>query len=192
LRCDRGVDAEADEAEAQSETISVLNPRKAFHGKGENYTMPAFALVPASPSDLEAVARVQFEACAQDHGFPVIFPKGPTLTSITHFVQSYESDMESDLSCYLMVVKDALTGDVASFAIWHFYPPRSSEEVEEEMLMREFPLPSDANKELGNRVIHNSIRKRHEVVASAIGTNQPYACKLCNLSENHFLSLAEA
>ncbi|EXJ58569.1 hypothetical protein A1O7_05996 [Cladophialophora yegresii CBS 114405] len=137
--------------------------------------MPAFALVPASPSDLEAVARVQFEACAKDHGFPVVFPKGPTMTSITHTVQAYEAQMENDLSCHLMVVKDALTGDVASFAVWHFFPPRSPEDIEEEMLTRDFPLPNDANRELGNRVIHNSIRKRHEVVASTIGTNQPYA-----------------
>ena len=151
--------------------------------------MPAFALVPASPSDLEAVARVQFEACADDHGFPVVFPKGPTLTSITHFVQSYEEDMDNDPSCHLMVVKDALTGDIASFAVWHFFPPRSQDEIEQDMLMDEFPLPSDANKELGNRLIHNSIRKRHEVVASAIGGGQPYACKFhsCTKRDSSFL-----
>ena len=143
--------------------------------------MSAFALVPASPSDLETVARVQFEACAEDHGFPVIFPKGPTLTSITHFVQSYEEDMENDPSCHLMVVKDALSGDVASFAVWHFYPPRSQYEIDQEILMHEYSLPDDANKELGNRLIHNSIRKRHEVVASTIGTDQPYACKFRQL-----------
>ncbi len=139
--------------------------------------MPAFALVPASPSDLEAVARVQFEACAGDHGFAVIFPRGPTLASITHFVQAYEEDMENDPSCHLIVVKDALTGEIASFAIWHFYAPRSQDEIEQEMLMSEFPLPSDANKELGNRLIHNSVRKRHEVVTSTIGRGQSHVCK---------------
>ncbi|OQU98400.1 hypothetical protein CLAIMM_04194 [Cladophialophora immunda] len=119
--------------------------------------MPAFVLVPASPSDLEEVARVQFAACASDHGFPVIFPKGATLTSITHFVHAYENDLENDPSCHLMVVKEAI-----------------QEEVEQEMLMRDFPLPDDAVKELGSRLAHNSIRKRHEVVASAIGTEKPY------------------
>ncbi|EXJ71788.1 uncharacterized protein A1O5_05598 [Cladophialophora psammophila CBS 110553] len=137
--------------------------------------MPAFVLVPASPSDLEAIARVQFAACASDHGFPVIFPKGATLTSITHFVHSYESDLENDPSCHLMVVKEAMSGEIASFAVWHFYPPKTQEEVEEEMLMREFPLPDDANKDLGNRLIRNSIRKRHEVAASAVGPDKPYA-----------------
>ena len=139
--------------------------------------MPAFVVLPALPSDLEAVARVQFAACASDHGFPVIFPKGPTLTSITHFVQSYEHDMDNDPSCHVMIVKDAMSGDIASFAVWHFYPARSQEEVEQEMLMGDFPLPDDSNRELGNRLIHRSIRKRHEVVASAIGANRPYVCK---------------
>jgi hypothetical protein len=140
--------------------------------------MTAFALVPASPSDLEAVVRVQFEACAEDHGFPHIFPKGATLTSITHFVHAFEEDMENDPTCHIMVVKDAMSGDVASFAVWHFFPPRSQDEIDQEMLMQEFPLPKDANKDLGNSLIHNGTRKRHEVVASAIGTGQPYACKL--------------
>lgn len=139
--------------------------------------MPAFVVLPALPSDLEAVARVQFAACASDHGFPIIFPKGASLASISHFVQSYEQDMENDPTCHIMVVKDALSGEVASFAIWHFYPPRSQEDIEKEMLMLDFPLPDDANKELGNRLCHNSIRKHHEVVISTIGTNTPYACK---------------
>ncbi|KIX94455.1 uncharacterized protein Z520_09841 [Fonsecaea multimorphosa CBS 102226] len=137
--------------------------------------MPAFVLVPASPSDLEAVARVQFAACASDHGFPVVFPKGATLTSITHYVRSYEYDLENDPTCHLMVVKEAMSGEIASFAVWHFFPPKSQEEVEQEMLIQEVPLPDDANKELANRLVRNSIRKRHEVVASAIGTEKPYA-----------------
>ena len=139
--------------------------------------MPAFVVLPASPSDLEAVARVQFLACASDHGFPVIFPKGATLTSVAHFVHSYEKDMESDPTCHIMVVKEALSAQVASFAIWHFYPPKSQDEIDQEMMMTEFPLPDDANKELGNKLVHNGIRKRHEVVAAAIGTGKPYACE---------------
>jgi hypothetical protein len=54
------------------------------------------------------------------------------------------------------------------------------------MLMREFPLPSDANRELGSKLNHNSLRKRHEVVASAFGTDQPYACKSAPLREWSF------
>jgi hypothetical protein len=138
--------------------------------------MPAFVVVPASPSDLEAIARIQFEACASDHAFPYIFPKGPTPASITHFVQAYENDME-DRTCHIMLVKDAMSGQIASFAIWHFYPPRSPEDIEADMLISDFPLPVDANTELGNRLIHNGLRKRHEVVASEIGTGKPYACK---------------
>lgn len=139
--------------------------------------MPAFVLLPASPSDLEAVARVQFAACASDPGFPVIFPKGPSLASITHFVQSYEHDMENDPTCHIMIVKEALSGEIASFAIWHFYPPKSPEEIDQEMLVQEFALPADANQEVGNRLIHNGLRKRHEVVASAIGVDIPYICE---------------
>ncbi|EXJ77805.1 hypothetical protein A1O3_10034 [Capronia epimyces CBS 606.96] len=138
--------------------------------------MPAFVVLPATPSDLEAVARLQFDACASDHAFPVLFPRGGTLTSITHFVNSYGNDMENDPSCHIMIVKEALSREVVSFAIWHFYPPRSQDEIEEEMLIHEFPLPSDSNKELGNKLLHASIRKRHEVVATNIGAERPYAC----------------
>ncbi|KAJ9607710.1 hypothetical protein H2200_007788 [Cladophialophora chaetospira] len=151
--------------------------------------MPAFALVPASPSDLHAIAVCQFEACANDDGFRTTFPKGPTLTSITHTVRSYEEDMDNDPSLHLMVVKDALTGDIASFAVWHFYPPRSQDEIEQEMLQAQFPLPSDANKELGNRLIHNSVRARHEVVVSSFGRGQPYVCKFLGFSKSDDSSL---
>jgi hypothetical protein len=138
--------------------------------------MPAFVVVPVSPSDLEAIARVQFEACASDHAFPYIFPKGPTSTSIMHFVQAYENDME-DQTCHIMLVKDAISGQIASFAVWYFYPPRSQEDIDAEMLISEFPLPADGNRDLGNRLIHNGLRKRHEVMASTFGAGKPYACK---------------
>jgi hypothetical protein len=143
----------------------------------DHQNMPAFVVLPASPSDLEAIARVQFEACASDHGFSVIFPKGATLASVTHLVHSYENDMENDPTCYIMIVKEAMSGEVASFAIWHFYPLRTQDEIDREMLIDDFPFPGDANKELGKRLIHNSIRKRHEAVAANIGAQRPYVCE---------------
>lgn len=140
--------------------------------------MPAFVLLPASPSDLESIAQLQFEAFANDHGFPVIFPKGATLSSITHLVYSYENDMENDPTCFIMIVKEAMSGEIVSYAVWHFYPPRSQDEIDMEMLVENIPLPMDANQELGNRLIRESTRKRHEVVAAAIGPPQkPYACE---------------
>ncbi|KAK4949768.1 hypothetical protein LTR10_011610 [Elasticomyces elasticus] len=137
--------------------------------------MPAFVVLPADSSDLEAIVRVQFEACASDHGFPAIFPKGPTRASITHFVRAFEYDMVNDPTCRIVIAKDTTSGEVASYAIWNFFPFRTQEEIEEEMLIDDFPLPKDANKKLGNALIHNSIRKRHEVVAATIGECTPYA-----------------
>lgn len=145
--------------------------------------MPLFEVLPASPSDLEAIVRVQFQACATDHGFAVIFPKGPTSTSVTHFVRAFEHDMKDDPTCHIVIVKNAMSGDIASYAVWHFYPSRPREEIEQEMLIDDFPLPEDANKDLGNALIHNSIRKRHEVVAATIGEQTPYACKLTILKQ---------
>ncbi|KAI1630188.1 acyl-CoA N-acyltransferase [Exophiala viscosa] len=137
--------------------------------------MPVFVVLPASSSDLEAIVRVQFDACANDHGFPVIFPKGPTRASVTHFVRAFEHDMENDPTCQIVIAKHSSSGEVASYAIWNFFPSRTQEEIEEEMLIDEYPLPRDANKQLGNALIHNSIRKRHEVVAANIGERSPYA-----------------
>ncbi|KAK6380747.1 hypothetical protein LTS17_004947 [Exophiala oligosperma] len=137
--------------------------------------MPAFVLLPASPSDLESIVRLQFKACADDQGFPVIFPKGASLSSITHLVHSYENDMENDPTCFIMIVKEAMSGEIVSYAVWHFYPPRSQEEIDLEMLVENIPLPIDANQELGNRLIRESTRKRHEVVAATIGPQRAYA-----------------
>lgn len=139
--------------------------------------MPAFVLLPASPSDLEAVARVQFAACASDPGFKAIYPNGDTLTSITHSVRALENDMDNDPSYHVMIVKEAMYGEIASFAIWHFYRPRSQDDIDQEMLLQDFSLPSDANTETGRRLMHNSVRKRHEVVASHIGSGRPYVCE---------------
>ncbi|KIW13290.1 hypothetical protein PV08_08478 [Exophiala spinifera] len=137
--------------------------------------MPAFVLLPASPSDLERIAQLQFESFASDHGFPVIFPKGASPTSLTHFVHSFENDMENDPTCFIMIVKEAMSSVIVSYAVWHFYPPKSQDEIDMEMLVENIPLPADANQELGNRLIRESIRKKHEVVTAAIGPQKPYA-----------------
>ncbi len=138
--------------------------------------MPAFVALPANPEDLEAVARAQYEACASDPGFSVIFPRGPTAQAIQHAVVRMEDEMQEDPTCMFMIAKDAISGDVAAYAIWHFFPLRSHDQIEREMLTDKFPLPADANIEAGNKLIHLSIRKRHEVVAKYIGMGLPYAC----------------
>lgn len=124
--------------------------------------MPALVLVPASPSDAEQLARLQLEAWANDVGFANIFPKGATPDTIQHGMAQMEQDME-DMTQHIMLVKDAMSGDIAAYAIWHFIPPRGHDEIEREMLTDHFPLPKDANLELGNRLIHNGVRKHHEV-----------------------------
>lgn len=138
--------------------------------------MPAFVLLPASPSDLEAVARVQFAACASDAGFKVIFPNGPTLTSITHLVQSYEEEMDNDLTCHVLIMKEAMYGEVVSFAIWHFYPATGVDDPIADP-SENFSFPKDANKEACEVIMRNSVRKRQHVVATHIGHGRPYACK---------------
>jgi hypothetical protein len=138
--------------------------------------MPAFVAIPASPEDLEAIARAQYEACASDPGFSVIFPKGATAEALQQTVARMEDEMDEDPTSLFMIAKDAMSGEVAAYAVWHFFPLRSHEQIEREMLTDKFPLPADANIEAGNKLIHLSIRKRHEVVAKHIGTGLPYAC----------------
>lgn len=139
--------------------------------------MPALVVVPASFNDLEAVTRVQFDAWKDDAGFKLIFPKGPTPDTVQHCVNQLENDMDNDLTRHLMLVKDAMTHEVAAYAIWHFYPLRGHDDIEREMLTDHFPLPRDANLEVGNRLIHNGVRKHHEVVAKQFGRGAPHACK---------------
>lgn len=138
--------------------------------------MPAFVLVPASPSDLEAVARVQFAACASDPAFHTVFPNGPTLSCLTHLVQAYENEMDNDLTAHLMIVKEAMYGEVVSFSVWHFCPPTTLHEVDSPLQHTDFLFPSDANKDAGSKIMQNSLKKRQEVVANHIGHGRPYAC----------------
>lgn len=139
--------------------------------------MPAFVAIPANPEDLPTIAHAQYESCASDAGFSVIYPKGPTAEAIQHTVARMDNEMDEDPTCMFMIAKDAMTGDLAAYAIWHFYPLRSYDQIEREMLTDKFPLPKDANIEAGNRLIHLSVRKRHEVVAREIGMGLPYACE---------------
>lgn len=139
--------------------------------------MPALVVVPANPDDLEAVTRLQFDAWAKDVGFTAIFPRGPTPDTVQHTMMQLENDMDNDLTRHLMLVKDALSNGVVAYAIWHFFPQRSHDEIEREMLTDHFPLPRDANLEVGNRLIHNSVRKHHEMVAKHFGHGAPHACR---------------
>jgi len=138
--------------------------------------MPTFALVPARPDDLTAIASLQYSACTSDPAYRVVFPKGPSLTSLSHTVQQFEYSMENDPTFHTWIVRDGVSGETASYAIWHFYPPHSPDVVEHEMLQTEFPLPIDANKEAGNKLIHTGVRTRHEVVMKNFGIGKPYAC----------------
>ena len=155
---------------------SWIETETAAHDPAHPSIMPAFVVVPANPDDLEAVTRVQFDAWANDAGFKLIFPKGPTPDTIQHTVNQLENDMDNDLTRHLMLVKDAFTGEIAAYAIWHFYPQRGHDEIEREMLTDHFPLPRDTDLEIGNRLTHNGVRKHHEVVAKHLGHGAPHAC----------------
>ncbi|RMZ77359.1 hypothetical protein DV737_g4411, partial [Chaetothyriales sp. CBS 132003] len=137
--------------------------------------MPAFVVVPATPDDLGAIARVQFEAFGGDAGFQTIFPHGATPAALQYAVAGMENDMENDATAHVMLVKDGMTGEIASYAQWHFFPPRRQEQIDREMLLDTFPWPEDANAEAGNKLVRNATRKRHQVVAQWLGWGSPYA-----------------
>lgn len=140
-----------------------------------------FILSPAEEVDCEAIVRLQFEACAEDPGFAVIFPHGSTPDSIAMFTQFYVNDVRDDPTCYIMKVTDKETGELASFAAWYFVPEKSHDQIEEEMLDDDVRLPSDANLEAGKLLIRNGHRKKHEILGgrahaylAAVGTSKKY------------------
>ena len=130
-----------------------------------------FVLAPASEDDSEAIIRLQFEACAEDPGFVVIFPHGSTPEAIATFTKHNQDDIRDDPTCHVIKVTDKETGELASFAIWYFLPERSQDQVDVEMLNDKVDLPSDANKEAGTLLIRNGFRKRHEIMGGTA-----YAC----------------
>ncbi|RMZ88654.1 hypothetical protein DV736_g4113, partial [Chaetothyriales sp. CBS 134916] len=137
--------------------------------------MAALVVVPATPDDVGAIGRLQFEACANDAGFQTIFPQGATAASLQYVITSMENGMDHDLTAHLMLVKDSMTGEIASYAQWHFLPPRSQEDVDQELLVDTFPWPGDANAEAGNMLVRNATRKKHEVVGKWFSSGSPFA-----------------
>jgi hypothetical protein len=130
-----------------------------------------FMLSAASEQDSEAIVRLEFEACAEDPGFTVIFPHGGSPEAIAKFTKHNQDDIRNDASCHVVKVTDNETGELAGFAIWHFLPERSQDQIDAEMLKDEVDLPSDANKEAGAVLIRNGRRKRHEIMGG-----KAYAC----------------
>lgn len=134
--------------------------------------MSRFILAPATPADLDTAAALEFEACRHDAGFKTIWPCGPTQASTQWVIDHWRHDLSEDPSCHLILAKDRTNGDVASFAQWHlFESERDQEEIDREMLKDDYALPHDADVEVGNRLIKNGVRKRHELMGK-----QPYAC----------------
>lgn len=132
-----------------------------------------FILSRAKEADCEAIVRLQFEACAEDPGFAVIFPHGASPESIKTFTEVNQEDIRNDPTSYIMKVTDAKTGELASFATWYFIPEKPQDQIDEEMLNEEVHLPSDANLEAGKVLIRNGYRKRHEIMGG-----RAYACTM--------------
>ena len=130
-----------------------------------------FVLAHATEEDSEAIMRLQFDACAEDPAFAVIFPHGGTPNAIATFTKHNQDDIRNDPACRVLKVTDQKTGQLASFATWYFLPDKSQDQIDAEMLNDEVDLPSDANRDAGTRLIRNGYRKRHEIMGG-----QAYAC----------------
>src|SRR5947207_13679328 len=65
-----------------------------------------FVLAPATEEDSEALVRLQFEACAEDPGFSVIFPQGATPESIATLAQQNRDALQNDSTCRIMKSTD--------------------------------------------------------------------------------------
>lgn len=123
-----------------------------------------FILTEATVDDCSAIARIEFEACGSDPGFITIFPKGATPTILEDYTRRFKQDIEEDATCHVYVVREAQSGEIASFATWHFFPEKTQDDIDKQMLMDDFHLPEGANIDAGNRLIRNGLRKRHEIM----------------------------
>jgi GNAT superfamily N-acetyltransferase len=145
---------------------SDLHPFRTSSKMGSN-----FILTEARQDDCEAIAEIEFEACSDDPGFSTIFPNGATPVVLKDYARRFRNDLENDPSCHMYLIRDLDSGGaIVSFATWHFFPERQQSEIDEEMLLDDFHLPEDANREAGNRLIRNGLRKRHEIMGP-----RPYA-----------------
>lgn len=132
---------------------------------------PNFILTEAREEDCEAIAKIEFEACSHDPGFSTVFSNGATPAVLEDYARRFRNDLKNDpTTCHIYLIRDSDSGDAVSFATWHFFPERQQHEIDEEILLGDFHLPEEANRELGNRLISNGLRKRHEIMGP-----QPYA-----------------
>ena len=125
-----------------------------------------FILTEATEADCEVIAKIEFEACADDPGFKTIFHKGATPAVLEDYTRRFQKDLKDDPTCHMYLIREAQSGQIASFATWHFFPERSHEDIDEQLLIDDFQLPEDANREAGNRLIRNGLRKRHELMGT--------------------------
>jgi GNAT superfamily N-acetyltransferase len=125
-----------------------------------------FILTEARDDDCSAVAMIEFDACASDPGFSTIFHQGATPTVLEDYTRRFRNDLRDDPTCHLYVVRDSASGEIVSFATWHFFPERTQNEIDEQMLLDDFNLPEDSNREAGNLLIRNGLRKRHDIMGT--------------------------
>lgn len=131
---------------------------------------PHFTLTEAREDDCEAIAKIEFEACGDDPGFSTIFSRGATPAVLEDYTRGFRIDFKNDPTCHMYIVRDSGSNETVSFATWHFFPARHQDEIDQQILTDKFHLPEDANREAGNQLIRNGLRKRHEIMGT-----QPYA-----------------
>lgn len=159
--------------EPESQSQSQTKPRRRMP--------PKFILAEAREGDCEAIAKIEFEACSEDPGFSTIFPRGATPAVLEDYARRFRHDLANDPTCHISVIRDVDSGELVSFATWHFFPERRRVAIDQELLQDDFHLPEDANREVGNRLIRNGLRRRHEMMGfqpyaylAATGTSRPW------------------
>lgn len=127
---------------------------------------------PLLDADIEPAIVLDFTSFREDPVHITIFPNGPSPTTVAWNAAMDRKDLAEDPTVKPMKVTDTETGEIVAYGRWVFLPQREEKDLE----LEDFPLPDDANQELGKKMIMEGMRRRHVIMGT-----QPYACMCVDL-----------
>ena len=133
-------------------------------------------LTPVLLRDLPAVHTLSLSADQHSPTAAVLFPNHASATSVAHFTQQDEKDMQDPKSTSRhVIVRDAPNagaaaegkGEVVSYAMWNFFAGRGKDEGKEGADGAYYEeWPSDVNREAIAMLMGKAKKKREEIMGS--------------------------
>ena len=134
-------------------------------------------LLPAEPSDLPRIVRIEIDSFADSPMTPILFPQGQPQESQDSYVESLLQEWDTNTAGRMMKVVDTDLGDkIISFARWYIYVGDDVKHIKTSPEDRHLVLGSNATA--ADEFFGGLLRLRYQ----RMGRN-PHCCKWCPISK---------